>query len=117
MFSYQAVTIDYFKKYDYFLIYHPKYIYDHDDDSTSDNSPWKKFKVLITKEMNEKDFNYQDAEEPDLSSKQIKSDAPFIIGGINFAASGIIFDSARTKFGKKENNVINSFLLPHKCFY
>ena len=64
--------------------------------------------------MNEKDFNYQDAEKPDLSSSKIKSDAPFIIGGINFAASGIIFDSARTKFGKKENEVINSFLIHHK---
>ena len=61
----REVTIDFFTKYDYFLIYHPKYIYDHDDDSTSDNNPWKKFKVLITKETNEKDFNYQDAEELD----------------------------------------------------
>ena len=67
----KKLQLIFFKKYDYFLIYHPKYIYDHDNDITLDNNPWKKFKVLITKEMNEKDFNYQDAEEPDLSSRQI----------------------------------------------
>ena len=47
----REVTIDFFTKYDYFLIYHPKYIYDHDDDITLNTNSWKKFKVLITKEI------------------------------------------------------------------